>query len=31
VRVLEDYRPPYALGSHTDLTGRMLYPFIDEV
>lgn len=30
IRVLEDYRPPYALGSHTDLTGRMLYPFIDE-
>ncbi|GIV88187.1 MAG: dihydroorotate dehydrogenase [Chloroflexus sp.] len=32
IRVLDDYRPPYALGSHTDLTGRMLYPFLgDEV
>ncbi len=32
IRVLEDYRPPYAIGSHNDLTGRMLYPFLgDEV
>ncbi len=30
IRVLDDYRPPYALGSHNDLTGRMLYPFLGD-
>lgn len=32
LRVLSAYRPPIGSSAHTDLTGRMLYPFLaDEV